>query len=221
MAASHLLTIAEVVEAMGQNPDLVDAANPAILSAIERAVTKLETLLDTSLLGEEVVDTFIVGLDDAVFMKGLLRLRLANGVLRADRPLTVTMYSEDLSRATPIDPDVCLVDMVRGVIQVPVGFVPANCRVVVQYTSGYVAADAAEGAQNPVPKALKQALLHYTPMLLLSSQSAQADTKQQAAQVTRATTLDGMAEQMAVRFMRYLGACAKPVHTERAEYAPA
>jgi len=206
-----LLTFEEVMAATGQNPDLMADSADAVASAIERATLKLENFLRTSFLPLVMQDWFhldpkVCGAPVNHFYKCLL----TNGCMRFDGVVTVSVADEFEGPYT--DEPLYLSDLRTGVVQVPA----ANraCKWArVTYTSGFL-------NRTEMPREIRQALLCFVPLLMLSSSAATAEPKQAVSQAAKASALDAMAVDMLPKYFRRVGAVLLPMHSEYALYAP-
>lgn len=206
-----LLTFDEVMAATGQNPDLMADATEAVDSAVERATLKLENFLRTSFLPLTMQDWFYVDKEYCgAPVNQFYKCMLTNGSLRYDEPLAVSV-ADTFKGPYTIETDF-LSTLRTGIVQVP------SCGregkwIKVSYTSGFI-------SREELPKEVRQALLCYVPLLLLSSSAATAEPKQAATQAAKANALDEMARDMLPKFIRRMGSVLLPVHTEFATYAP-
>ena len=97
------------------------------------------------------------------------------------------------------------VDVRKGLVRINASLDALFVRI--SYTAGYK-----EGDESP--EEIKQALLCYLPMMLLSSSSAAVEPKQAQATAAKSSSLDDMAETMIVRYSRRVGGAHTPYLTE-------
>lgn len=201
--ALSLVTVEEVVDAMGQNPDLMEDAKPAIASAISRAHIKLEALLKTTLSAQDVEDTFFVGEHSGEPLNNRYALWLSNGFVRAMDDISVS-YCDTVDGTYSV--------VLNAVTSHKIGKVLIPCEntksryVKVTYSSGFK-----DGEEAPME--VQQAILCFTPSLIMSSASASMDPKQAAVAKARATTMYEIGEEMASSLLRPYGACIKPMYS--------
>jgi hypothetical protein len=88
-----LIDTNDVHAVMGSDPELLAAVAPSFESAIVRAGVKLQTVLDTLLAPLYNTDTFFID-ETLPPLKGRYRLRLRNGLVRQDVAFTV-QWSDD------------------------------------------------------------------------------------------------------------------------------
>lgn len=203
-AKAHALVSADdVIEAMGQDPEMMAEATPAFESAIVRAKLKLSTVLGTKFAPLSCEDLFMI---NAMVrpLNSRYTLRLTNGLLRGTP--TVTWASE--VDGTYEEVENVITDHQRGIVMIPVDDLTKEWYVKVAYDSGYKTGDT-------VPDQIKHGLICLVPMLMLSSKAAQAeDNKYWRAEHAKATSLETFSEDMVQDFTRRAGACAKPIkHT--------
>lgn len=209
MPTHYLISVGEVFEATGQNPDLMEASTTAVASAITRATVKLEQVVGGSFQHLNTTDTFIVSDTEGEPPRGFYRLRLSNGCLRSDFPVTITVADYYEGPYTAVTG--AIVDSRLGVIQVPFsGMLGKYLKV--SYHSGFKTGDT-------YPDELKQALLCFVPLLLLKGAAAESDPKQTQA-TSRATSLDSVGADMAASYMRRVNPAFKPIATSSALVVP-
>jgi hypothetical protein len=201
--AHEMVAHEDIVDAMGQDPILMEAAIPAIESAIARAKIKLQTVLGTKFAPLSNVDLFMIN-SNVRHLNRRYTLRLTNGLLRATP--TITWCSE--VDGTYEELENCITDKRRGIVQAPIDDEEAEWYVKVEYDSGYV-------EDETVPEELRQGLICLVPALLLSTSAANAeDKKYWRGEHAKATSLEGFSVDMVEDFTRRAGACAKPIeHT--------
>lgn len=198
--AHELITPDDVIEAMGQDPELMATATPAFESAIVRAKLKLQTVLGTRFAPLTNTDLFFIG-PLVRPLNNRYTLRLTNGLLRAAPTITYATEVDGTYAAL----DNPITDKVRGIVQVPVWDDQAEWYVKVQYDSGYVKGDT-------LPDALKHGLICLVPMLMLSTSAATAEAnKYWRAEHAKAQSLETFSEDMVQDYTRRAGACARPI----------
>lgn len=203
--SSLLITATEVFEAMGQNPDLMEESLPAVESAILRATIKLEAMLKTSLRPETRKDSFYVSGVDGGPLNQRYTFFLHNGVVQADAGITVSITNPD--DGTSVLNNFHILQDKHGKVIIsntPEDLLGKN--VDITYTSGFASAES-------TPDEVKQALLCYVPLMLLSSSAAQADPKQHHVATAKATSMDSIGSDMVHSYMRRQGNAIKPMYS--------
>ncbi len=195
---TQLVTVTEVAEAMSTTD--VTGMEPAIESAISRATIRVETFLRTSLSACQVVDLFYIDSRAGDPLDGFYRLVLSNGLVKEEP----TVASMDGVAGTPTSVTGFYADKLRGVVKVPAS--ESKRYVSVSYRSGYIPND-------KIDERVKQAIICFTPLLLLTASSQQIEAKVQKAAMERATNMDGMGEAMLLSLHRNVGAAIHPVNS--------
>jgi hypothetical protein len=220
-----LVTVPEVIDALGLPAELIGDANSVIGSAIRRATVRLENYLKTPLTPQRVEDLFFVDPSDSTKVEDrFFRFRLSNGAIRHDEPVLITQSSSRSGTFTTVSETDWLIDREKGLLQVAdtvfgeADFLQhprRNCGgqvwVKVVYASGFVAAD-------DIPDEITQALLVQVPLLVFSSATMTQEPAQQLAQTKKAATMDGLTEDMVQSYRRFFGNCMKPVYCVRDNY---
>lgn len=203
-----LISGEELMQALGQNPDLASQAGPALDDAIARATLLLQTQLDTCLSAQNVTDTFVVDEHTPCRLRGFVRLRLSNGSVKVTDDIVVTQADEFDGDYVEIASTSVLVDYKKGLVQIRETAVTAEF-LKVNYTSGYTEEDEA------IPEEIVQALMCYAPLLLLSSSSATDGEAAPAKSVfNKYKSLHDVGQDMSFPYHRGLGAVVKPVHSD-------
>lgn len=207
MTSIYLITTEEVFDAMGQNPDLMEESIPAVQGAILRAMIKLEGVLKTPLSRETREDTFFVSGVDGAPLNRRYTLRLTNGFIRKDTPISVSICDEVGGSYLPVTNSV--VQHERGTILIPHGSSDdiLGKYLKVTYSTGFSGPD-------EIPQEIRQALLCYVPLLLLSSSASVAEPKQQAVIVAKATSADSIGGDMVAKYNRPVANSLKPIYSE-------
>jgi hypothetical protein len=224
-----LIDTNDVHAVMGSDPELLAAVAPSFESAIVRAGVKLQTVLDTLLAPLYNTDTFFID-ETLPPLKGRYRLRLRNGLVRQDVAWTV-QWSADPYAAADGWQDVVgpVMDFEKGFVQVPMmdqgSFNGSRWRrqdldnfntryyVRVVYASGLCK----ERDESTDYEELRQALLCYVPLLLLSTSSAETGgtARNMNLMFQKTKSLDDQADDMLYRYMRRVAPAAKPIqHTQ-------
>lgn len=207
-----LVTAKDVLDAMGQDPELLAASKTAIESALKRAKLRLEGFLKTELGHQTVTDTFLVNDREGIHPDGTYRLRLSCGCIRSDVAVSATTGPSMADVAAgALDLTGLNLDLDKGYLYLPADGTYDNTYVSVSYSAGFTADD----DPDSIPEELKQSMLCFTPLLLLSASAATAEPKQQAATMSKANSMDAFAQDMLPRFMRNVGAALRPVRTVR------
>lgn len=220
-APFRVVTPEEVVQALGQDVQLVNVAGARLGGALDRAVTRVEGMLDTSLSAQTVEDSFFLPHRSVVGVKDfLVRLRLSNGLVRRDQPVVVSVSSERTGAYTDVSPADVMVDYNKGFVQVAV---PANrCGATrlrhnhgseyfkVTYASGYATNDT-------VPPPIKNAVICFTPKMIINVADVQ-DRRMAAAETAKVTALDTEGENQLNEFFRRIGNVLKPYFTTATVY---
>jgi len=218
MAFPLLVSVSDALEAMGQNPDLMEESTPAIASAIVRATLKLETVLKTCLRPQSRVDTFYVSGLDGSPINTRYKLRLTNGVVAADPAVSVSLIDsngreESMTSGFSVDYDKGIVSVVASTFaepQVLRGRVGSTTdyllgkHIRVAYSSGF-------DSQEKTPMEVQQAILCLVPSMLLSTSQAVTDPKQQQAAASKSASLDALSTDMVSLYLRLVGNVLKPV----------
>jgi len=194
----QLVKVSEVAEAMSSTD--VSGMDPAIESAISRAIIKVENFLKTSLAACEVTDLFYVNDYTGEPLDGYYRLVLSNGFVRG----SVSVSSMLGVSGDPTASAGALFDLQRGVVRVPVA--EAGRYVSATYRSGYLPDDV-------IHERVKQAVICFTPLLLLTASSNQIEAKVLQSAMDRATALDSSGEAMLLGLHRKVGAAIHPVNS--------
>lgn len=210
MASTLLVSPDEVFDALGQNRDLMEESTPAVKSAILRAMIKLEGLIRTPLGVEVREDTFYVSGMDGAPLNKRYTLHLTNGFVRKADPITVSMCGTVDGTYTTITNAV--VQHEKGKVIVPNAepYDLLGQYLKVSYSSGF-------DGSGETPEAVKQALICFVPLLMLSTSAAAADPKQQAALVAKATSADSIGADMVSRYLRPLSNSIKPLYSTLGE----
>lgn len=204
-----LASVEELLEALGQDQALVADNLPHLSGAIVRSTTRIAGKLRTALYRERVVDLFHCDSTRQAALGKHYRFLLANGCIRKDVPVVVSVSgSED----GPWSEVTAKVDYDKGVVMAKELDVE-GLFVQVSYESGF-------GTKEEVPYEIKHAILISTPLMVLSSNSATLEPKQQAASLAKANSLDSMSDEVVVPFMRHVGATFKPLFTARESAMP-
>jgi hypothetical protein len=224
--ALSLLDTSDVHEAMGSDPKLLAQVTPSFESAITRATIKLQTVLDTSLKPLSNTDIFRVETWNPVPLDGLMKLRLRNGLVRRDQPITITWASEVDGDYESIDNTV--VDYEKGFVRVPqwtpqgryssLSFYRAQAKVVmpfyvkVQYASGLIeGVDKVDDWEN-----LRQAILCFVPGFIMSTAEASAASpKIMYAVMAKQKLQSDAADDMLRDYMRTLAPHIRPLSHEQ------
>jgi len=181
----QLVKVSEVAEAMSSTD--VSGMEPAIESAISRAIIKVENFLKTSLAACEVTDLFYVNDYTGEPLDGYYRLVLSNGFVRG----SVSVSSMLGVSGDPTASAGALFDL---------QYVSAT------YRSGYLPDDV-------IHERVKQAVICFTPLLLLTASSNQIEAKVLQSAMDRATALDSSGEAMLLGLHRKVGAAIHPVNS--------
>lgn len=204
-----LVSVKDVLDAMGQDPALLKDSTPAVTSALIRAKVRLESLLGSELSLQTVTDTFFIDTREGHPVDDMWRLRLSNGCIREDADVSYG-YGEFNGTYSPDPISDGWLDRDKGILYVPAQNDYYLRRYVqVSYTSGFSEED------ESIPEELRQAILCLVPLLLLSSSSSTSEPKQQASNLAKANSLDAMAADMLPRFYRNVGALLRPRRTVR------
>jgi hypothetical protein len=222
-----LVDVSDIHEAMGSDPSLLGDATPAFESAIKRATVKLQTVLDTKFQPLVNEDLFQVTDSNPPPINGNIRLRLRNGLIREDQPVTVQWCNE-------VDGDFETVDNVvvhalKGFVEVPMwtpqgrysslSFLRSQARlqrntvmyVKVNYTSGLVdGVDTAEDFEG-----LRQAIICFVPGFVMSTaDTITASPKIMYAIMAKQKLQSDAADDMLRDYMRTLSPNIRPMkHT--------
>jgi len=202
MSTFYLLSGDDVVEALGQNPDLMSDSAGSIDSAINRAQIKLEVELQTSFDASSIVDIFHADPKEDGYLSGWYRFRLSSGCLRSAAVVVETSETYDGTYTVTTLP--VSVITASGLVKVYGNLEGLFVRM--SYEAGFMTGDI-------VPNELKQAVLCYTPLYLLSASSATVDPKQATATAAKASSMEEMAQTMYHRYNRRIGASFKPIHS--------
>lgn len=202
----YLITPTQVFDATGQNPDLMEGSQYSIEGAILRATIKLEGVLRTPLGLEHREDTFYIsGLEGAPLNKRYT-LRLSNGFVREDYPIQVSVCDSFDGAYLPMATSMLFPEL--GKVSVPTSITDdlLGKYLKVVYKSGF-------SSPLEIPEEVRQALLCYVPLMLLSSSVAIADPKQQAAIVAKATSIDSIGSDMVAKYHRPIANSIKPMYS--------
>lgn len=226
MSLPLLIDPEEVLDALGQNPDLLEGSIPSLTSAIIRATIKLEAVLGTSIRPESRVDMFCVDGSNGGPINQCYSLMLTNGCVNQTPVPEVTVSDSISGTYAPVSN---FVQYEQGKVLIPltslyegsgwsgvpsrvvqtIGPGAQNARFVkVSYTSGY-------NESGKIPEELKQAMLCFVPMLLLSSSAATLEAKQQSAAMSKAGALEAIGADLAPRFIRFRGGSYRPMHSTK------
>jgi len=207
--AFTLVTVDEVVQEMALNAELTDAYTPVILGAIRRATIKVEGLLGTSLQPRSVVDTFFVSGAGPLSEDGHYKLRLSQSLVRDDVDLACGFWDTGMKGQLRDLYDTIL-DPSKGILNVPAG-VARSRYLQVSYAAGYNTDD------TNVPEEIKQAIMLYVPVMMLSEESKETEATKGT---SRANDLAGLALDMLATYLRHAGPLIKPMSTKVADYEP-
>jgi hypothetical protein len=229
-----LIDTADVHSVMGSDPELLAAVTASVESAITRAGLKLGTVLDTNLAPLYNTDTFFIE-ESLPPLNGRYRLRLRNGLVRQDVAFTVQWSDDPYADASSWQDVIgAVMDYEKGFVQVPVvdagsfngsrwrrqdafdNGVNTRFYVKVVYASGLCAErDTATNYEE-----LRQAMLCYVPLLMLSTSSAEtgaSSSRAMAAMLQKTKSLEDQADDMLFRYMRRVAPAGKPFqHTQTA-----
>lgn len=207
--AFTLVSVSDVIAQMGLDNSMASEMTPMITGAIRRATIKVEGILGTSFQARSIVDTFYLGDCETYAGNGYYKLRLSQSIVRRDVDL-LSQYSDDPTGTrtvgfnTVLNPD-------RGVLMVPQGDFRGRY-VTVSYAAGFNSED------EHVPEEVKQAILLFTPVMMLSVNSASTDTTDAPSKKT--ADLGSYAMDMLVSYLRNVGALVKPISTSYTDYIP-
>lgn len=204
-----LATVEDFIEAIGQDAALLADVTQSLTGAIVRATARLEGLLRTNLYRGAIQDLFHC--DPGLYrpLGGRYRFQLTNGCVRSDVEPEVSVSDSEDGPFTPIS----------GIWDHNKGFVACKTAEVetkyvrCSYESGY-------NVPSEVPHQLHHAILMLAPLMVLSSVSTALDPKQQAAATEKAKSLESMAQDLIVPFMRNVGALVKVLSSVRIDIEP-
>lgn len=205
MAYVELVSAEEVMDEMGLNQDLMDAAIPSFKGAIQRATVMIQSMLDSSLVRKTGYDLFYLDpLTCGEPLAGLFRLRLSSGFLSANAVVSVADTLQ--SGFTPLS--LITVDKGKGWVSVAekstVRDTLVGKYIKVAYSCGF--AD-----KTTLPMDVRHALICHVPLLTLSTGSTEPD--QVSARESKGKALLKVAEDLVQSRSRVWGASIKPIFT--------
>jgi hypothetical protein len=215
-----LLEAGDVHEAMGSDAALLADVTPSFESAITRSVIKLQTVLGTSLKPLSNTDIFYVD-ETARPLNDRLKLRLTNGLVRQDQPVTVMWTSEVDGTYEAVDNAVW--EYKKGFVMIPL-WTPVGRYSSLSYQRSsirqscpfYVKVTYASGLIDNTDKVedyeeLRQAVLSFVPGFIMSTaDAATASPKAMYAVMAKQKRQGDAADDMLIAYMRTLAPSIRP-----------